>query len=292
MRYVLAFIVLTATVEIGVLYPVLGEITFETLPILGLPLIRAFAFGIVGHIVTHLIDTLQAQSKALLRANYRLSRHAETLEQLAVSRERNRLARELHDTLAHTLSGQAVNLEAIKLMLPADQVEIHNMLDQALEATRSGLGETRRALKDLRSLPLEDLGLALAIRNLAKDAALRAEFNITLDIDESLPDFPPGTEQGIFRIAQESLENIVQHAKANHVKLFLGMKTGQLQMTIQDDGVGVDLENMTMDDRLGLHGMKERAAEINGRFEVYSQPGTGMNVKFSLETPNDQSTNL
>ena len=292
MRYVLAFTVVTAIVELGVLYPVMGQITFETLPILGLPLIRAFAFGVVGHIVSHLIDTQQAQSKALLRSNYKLSRHAETLEQLAVSRERNRLARELHDTLAHTLSGQAVNLEAIKLMLPAEQTEIHSMLDQALESTRSGLGETRRALKDLRSLPLQDLGLALAIRNLAKDAASRAEFELTLEIDEPLPDFPPDAEQGIFRIAQESLENIVRHAKADRVKLRLGVERGRLQMTIRDDGVGVDLESMNMDDRLGLQGMQERAAEINGRFEVYSQPGEGMTIQFSVEAPDDQSVDL
>ncbi len=291
-RYVMAFTVVTAIVELGVLYPVVGKIDFETLPLLGLPMIRAFAFGTVGRIVAHLIATQQAQSKALLKANYRLSLHAETLEQLAVSRERNRLARELHDTLAHTLSGQAVNLEALKLMIPTEQTEILGMLDQALENTRSGLHETRRALKDLRTLPLEDMGLALAIRNLAKDAASRAPFDIRLDVPDTLPELPPDVEQCVFRIAQESLENIVRHANANRVKLRLGIETNRLQMEISDDGVGVDLDELDLHDKLGLQGMRERAAEIQGKFDVFSQPGQGMTIRFSVEAPDDQGIDL
>ena len=292
-RYALAFTAVTAIVELGVLYPVVGnKVDFETLPLLGLPLIRAFAFGTVGHIVDHLIDTQQAQSKALLKANYRLSRHAETLEQLAVSRERNRLARELHDTLAHTLSGQAVNLEAIKLTVPPEQTETVSMLDQALENTRSGLRETRRALKDLRSQPLEDLGLALALRNLARDAASRAAFELELDIPDALPALPPEVEQCVFRIAQESLENIVRHASARLVRLRLGVEGGRLQMEIGDDGIGADLDRLDLQDKLGLQGMRERAAEVGGVFEVSSQLSKGTTIRFSVEAPDDPGIDL
>ena len=292
-RYALAFTAVTAIVELGVLYPVVGsKVDFETLPLLGLPLIRAFAFGTVGHIVDHLINTQQAQSKALLKANYRLSRHAETLEQLAVSRERNRLARELHDTLAHTLSGQAVNLEAIKLTVPPEQTETLSMLDQALESTRSGLRETRRALKDLRSQPLEDLGLALALRNLARDAASRAAFELELDIPDALPALPPEVEQCVFRIAQESLENIVRHASARLVRLRLGVEAGRLQMEIGDDGIGADLDRLDLQDKLGLQGMRERAAEVGGVFEVSSQPSKGTTIRFSVEAPDDPGIDL
>lgn len=290
--YMLAFIVVTAAVELGVLYPVVGTLNFETLLILGLPLIRAFAFGTVGQIVAHLINTQQAQSKALLKANYRLALHAETLEQLAVSRERNRLARELHDTLAHTLSGQAVNLEAIKLMIPPEQAEILGMLDQALENTRRGLHETRRALKDLRSLPLENLGLVLAICNQAKDSAARAAFDLHLDMPESLPSLPPEVEQGIFRIAQESLENIIRHANANRVSVRLGVVGDCLQMEIRDDGVGAALDELALHDKLGLHGMRERAAEIHGSLAVASQPGQGTTIRFSVQVLDDKNLNL
>jgi signal transduction histidine kinase len=291
-RYVLAFTVITAAVELTVLYPVVGKFDLETLPILGLPLIRAFAFGTVGEIVTHLISTQEAQSKALLKANYRLARHAETLEQLAVSRERNRLARELHDTLAHTLSGQAVNLEALKLSVPAEQTETLQMLDRALEQTRAGLRETRRALKALRSQPLEDLGLAMAVRNLAQDAASRAGFELALDIAEQLPSLAPDAAQCIFRIAQESLENIVRHAGAGQVWLSLGVTGRRMQLVIRDNGIGADMEHIALPDQLGLQGMQERAAEVQGALAVHSQPGQGTTIQFSVEVPDDQSVDL
>jgi len=291
-RIALVFTVVTATVELGVLFPLVGKVDFSTLPILGLPLIRAFAFGTVGYIVAHLIEIQQAQSKVLLKANYRLSRQAETLEQLTLSRERNRLARELHDTLAHTLSGQAVNLEALKLTIPPGQTETLALLDQALEATRSGLRETRRALKDLRSQSLEDLGLALAIRNLARDAALRGSFELILIILETLPNLPPQVEQCAFRIAQESLENIVRHAQASQVHLSLTVESGRLELLISDNGLGADLARMQMEDRLGLQGMQERAAEVGGLFEVSSQPGQGLATRFSIEVYDDPGLDL
>jgi signal transduction histidine kinase len=283
----LIFILTTTIVDLIVLYPVVDNVNMNTLVILGVPLIRAFAFGVVSHIVSHLTATQDAQRKTLLRANYRLSQHANTLEQLAVSRERNRLARELHDTLAHTLSGQAVNLEAVKLMLYPEQTEALGMLDRTLDATRAGLRETRRALKDLRSLPVDDLGLGLAVRNLAFDAASRAGFELKLEIADLLPELLPDAEQCTFRIAQESLENIVQHAGAHLVELRLVVEQGHLELSIRDDGIGADLESLDSRDKFGVQGMLERAAEVHGTLAVNSQPGLGTTVHFSLEVPDD-----
>ncbi len=130
-RIVLAFIFITTVIELSTLFPRLKYINYETLPILGLPLIRAFAFGMVGQIVTRLIATQRENQRKLLEANIKLSEHAITQEQLTVSRERNRLARDLHDTLAHTLSGLTVNLEAIKILLGEDHQEITTRLDHA-----------------------------------------------------------------------------------------------------------------------------------------------------------------
>lgn len=291
-RMALAFTGITAIVELGVLFPLFDKLDFSTLPILGLPLIRAFAFGTVGHIVAHLIEIQQAQSKTLLKANYHLSRQAETVQQLAISRERNRLARELHDTLAHTLSGQAVNLEAIKLTIPPEQAETLAMLDLALDATRSGLRDTRRALRDLRSQSLDDLGLSLAIRNLAKDAASRAAFELTIQIPNALPDLPPDLEQCVFRIAQESLENIVRHAQASQAHICLDIEAGRLELQISDNGIGTDLQYLLHEDKLGLQGMQERAAEVGGVFEVSSQPGQGLAIRFSIEVFDDSGLDL
>ena len=87
----------------------MDKFSYETLPLIGVPFIRAFAFGTVGYIVNILIETQRMQNQKLIQTNLRLNQYVNTLEQLATNRERNRLAAELHDTLAHTLSGLSIN---------------------------------------------------------------------------------------------------------------------------------------------------------------------------------------
>lgn len=103
------------------------------------------------------------------------------MEQLAVSRERNRLARELHDTLAHSLTAISVSLETAKAYFDIDIDRTLEFIDKSLDTTRKGADETRRALKALRSSSLEDMGLQLAIQRAAKSAAARFHLNLTLD---------------------------------------------------------------------------------------------------------------
>lgn len=291
-RYVLAFTLLTSIIELIILFSRLEIINFETLPILGLPLIRAFAFGIIGHIVTRLITTQRQQESNLLTANIKLSEHALTLEQLATSRERNRLARELHDTLAHTLSGLAVNLEAIKIMLGESQPEILKRLDHALENTRIGLTDTRRALKDLRVKQVEDLGLKLALENLCLQASSRGEFELQLDLPDIIPESSIQIEQVYYRIAQEALENIVKHAHAKHAFLKLFLEDNCYTMQIEDDGIGFDPEHSYSLDTLGIQGLRERAAELGSLLEINSQPGEGTLVRITTELNHVQNPDL
>ncbi|MCU0521465.1 MAG: sensor histidine kinase [Anaerolineae bacterium] len=282
-RWVVAFIVFTAGVELLVLLPVIGKIDVRTFPVLGVPLIRAFAFGTVGHIVTRLIDTQRAQRQELVRANVRLAQHAQTLEQLTLSRERNRLARELHDTLAHTLSGLAVNLEAMKTVAPAENTELQQMLDHALRATRTGLDETRRTLKDLRARPLEDLGLSLALRTQANSIAARADLALAIELTGDVDGLQPRVQQALYRIAQEGLENVTRHARAHRARLSLARTADETVLAIEDDGTGVRLSDAAVSGSYGLQGMRERAEEIGATFTFDSRPGAGTIVRVVLK---------
>jgi signal transduction histidine kinase len=282
---VLVFTFCVAIVEECTVFPVVGALNVQTLPFLGLPVVRAFAFGIVGQIVCRMVAVQRAQRRELILANVRLSQHAAILEQLTLSRERNRLARELHDTLAHTLSGQAVNLEAIKLMLKPDQLDITEMIDQALKTTRNGLTEVRRVVKNLRSQPLEDLGLSLAIRSQAQEVAARADFVLNMNCQDVLPRLGAEAEHAIYRIAQEALDNIAKHANARRVDVTLGVEKGSICLTIADDGIGADLDQVDPEISHGLLGMKERARMVNGKLELSSKIGQGTVVRFTLEVP-------
>ncbi len=286
--WVLVYTLFTNAVELFILFRVIRIVNFETLPVLGLPLIRAYAFGTVGYIVERLMDTQRAQRRKLVMANIQLGQQANTLEHLATSRERNRLARELHDTLAHTLSGVAVNLEAIKTMLSPEQGDVSAMLDHSLSATRLGLDETRRALQDLRARPLENLGLALAIRTLVQALADREGIETEIDIAEDFPTLPPDVEQSLYRVAQEALENTAKHASASRVSLSLKTIENQIELSIHDNGKGFNTKSIPNEtDRFGIRGMQERAAVIGGTLSVESRPGGGTTVRFVWERLDD-----
>lgn len=291
-RVVLAFIFLTTIIELSTLVPRLKYINYETLPILGLPLIRAFAFGTVGHVITRLIATQREQQRKLVEANIKLNEHANALEQLTLSRERNRLARDLHDTLAHTLSGLTVNLEAIKILMGKDHPQILARLDHALDNTRTGLRDTRRALKDLRVKQVEDLGLKLALENLADQAAARGQFEIQLTLPNMLPESSVPIEQVYYRIAQEALENIVKHAQASLVKLSLEVHDSLYTLKIEDNGIGFKTLDERSLDTLGLQGMQERATECGGDLSVTSEPGKGTIIIIKTELSHVQDFDM
>ena len=284
-RAVILFCVVPSILDISLALVIAQRLAQPVLSILSVIIIRAASFFVVGYIVAQLVHTQREQRRALLQANVQLSQYANTLEQLAVSRERNRLARELHDTLAHTLSGLAVNLEALKTVLAADPAEAQVLADQSLEITRTGLADTRRALKDLRAAPLEDLGLSLALRHLAQTAAARANVALELDLPDDLGDLPPGVEQNVYRIAQEALENVVRHAEARRLTVGLRLAGNTLRLAIGDDGQGFDPATPAAGERFGLKGMAERAAVFGGRLCLESAPGGGTRVQLDWEIP-------
>jgi signal transduction histidine kinase len=257
------------------------EITSSSIyfPLFGTIFVRTVSFLLVGYMVVRLIRTQREQRKALAQANTQLVHYAATLEQLATSRERNRLGRELHDTLAHSLSGVAVQLEAVKTLWDSSPVEARAMLEGSLAATRSGLTETRRALQALRASPLEDLGLALAIRSLAESTAVRNGLAVDLKLPDRMENLSPDVEQTFYRVAQEALENISKHAEARRVKVHLYQDNRSVELLIADDGRGFDPQSVDLYNQFGLQGIRERTEMLGGDLEVDSKPGFGTSIR-------------
>jgi signal transduction histidine kinase len=251
-------------------------------PIVGIIISRTILYLIVGYMISRLVASQRQQRQALTQANAQLTHYATTLEQLSVSRERNRLSRELHDTLAHTLSGVTVQLEAVSALWASDPEAARTLLDQSLATTRTGLTETRRALQALRASPLEDLGVTLALRNLAGSLAARTGLTLELQVPEHLDDLSPAVEQCVYRVAQEALTNVDRHANARRLTVQLNRENQHLILTIADDGRGFSIDEVNENSQFGLKGMKERAEMMGGRFEVESQPGQGTTVRLTV----------
>jgi len=280
MRGVLLFTLVTTSLDLALTLQRSPEGYFSLVAVI---MTRTFSFLLVGAILSQLVKMQMLQRRALEAANSQLLVYAAALEDLSTSRERNRLARELHDTLAHTLTAVSVQLEAVKVLMEESPPQARDQLDDVLATTRSGLTETRRALQALRASPLEDMGLPLALRALANGAAARAGVEVSVEVPDRTDAIPGGVAQAIYRTVQESLENIVRHASARQVLIKLKGTDGRFELVIEDDGSGFDMQSVEGSDRLGLRGMQERAQVLGAHFSVDSQPGNGTRVHLSWE---------
>jgi signal transduction histidine kinase len=246
------------------------------LPPLTMVVIQTISFLVVGYFISSLMTRLK-------QANAQLTDYAATLEELTISRERNRMARELHDTLAHTLSALSVQLETVKAYWEVDPAAAQQMLDKSLAATRSGLGETRRALKSLRASPLDDLGLALALRKMAEETAARANLKLDLSLPEQLPALSSDVEQCMYRVAQEAMANAAHHANAHTLIVQMSLYGPDLSLLVRDDGQGFNVEQGAALHHFGLSGMRERAQSVGGELTINSQPGQGTTIRLAIQ---------
>jgi signal transduction histidine kinase len=253
-------------------------------PSLTILVFRTLVYLLVGYVVSWLANEQRQQNARLAQANRQLSAAASTLEQLTISRERNRLARELHDTLAHSLSAVTIQLEAVDALWQTDPEKAHAMLDHSLTLTREGLNEARRAIQSLRAAPAADLGLALAMRNLAIAEAERGGYTVEVQVAEDLPELSPEVEHGLYRIVEEALRNTSQHAGASRVSIDLSQCDHHVEMAIRDDGCGFDNRSALQADHYGLRGIRERAEAMGAILTIDSQPGQGTTIHLELET--------
>jgi signal transduction histidine kinase len=236
---------------------------------------------VVGYIVGTLAEQERKQTVALSAANAKLREQASTVEQLATARERNRLARDLHDTLAHSLAGLVVQLQAIDTLLKAEPDAARSELAKARQLAHTGLQEARHAIQDLRANPIDDLGLARALEREAIDFGERAAVQVDVHVTDLQRPLSEEVAAQVLRIAQEAFHNIERHADARHVSVALSQQNGGLSLQVTDDGRGFADEQVG-GDRFGLTGMRERAEMIGGQLDVTSAVGQGTVVRLTM----------
>jgi two-component system NarL family sensor kinase len=214
--------------------------------------------------------------------------HARRLES-AQTEERNRLAREIHDTIAQDLAAIAFHLEAAEALLDrqTEPERARRSVTAALGLTRKGLEEARRSVLDLRAAPLEGRTLPVALAALAAEADAGSATAVVFEAAPApigTPPIPPAIEVGLYRIAQEALQNALRHADAARVLLRLEASPERVRLTVQDDGRGFAPGVAGGEaSRFGLVGMRERARLLGGSFEVESGPGAG--TRITAEVP-------
>ncbi len=201
----------------------------------------------------------------------------EKSRQLGAIEERNRLARDIHDTLAQGLAGIAMQLETLDALLETDthREKWQGIVRRTLELTRRNLEEARRSVMDLRAAPLDNRTLPEAL------SALVAEIEgvkVTFEVMDGGRPLSVRLETGLYRIAQEALNNIRQHAHARQVNMKLVMLPEQVQLTIEDDGCGFD-PTQVGSEHFGLIGLSERARLLGGTLHIQTDPGSGTRLE-------------
>jgi two-component system NarL family sensor kinase len=196
---------------------------------------------------------------------------------LGAADERNRLAREIHDTLAQGLSAIALKLEAADALLEgsAPREKVVPVIAEALNLTRAGLEEARRSVLNLRSAPLEGRTLAEALTILAENrSTTEGAPRLKVLIKGKSRPLPARVEAGLYRVAQEAVTNISKHAYATQATLQLVLLPDKVCLVIEDNGRGFDTSNIN-EGCYGLAGMNERAKLMGGSLSVQSSPGAG-----------------
>ena len=200
---------------------------------------------------------------------------------LGAVEERNRLAREIHDTLAQGLTATALQLESADALVDAGSEKAHEPLRRALSLTRSNLEEARRSVLDLRASPLEGRPLSEALKALVErweaETGIAARYGA---VNGSRP-LPPSVEAALYRICQEALTNVARHAGAEHATVRLVATPDRVRLAVEDDGQGFDAAGVP-EDRHGIVGMRERAEVLGGTLEVSSGPGEGTRIEVTV----------
>lgn len=204
--------------------------------------------------------------------------------ELGAVEERNRIAREIHDTLAQGLAGITVQLETAEALLEtgAEREPIEASVRHALEQARTSLEDARRSVLELRASPLEGRSLAEALADLVASWHETTGIDARVDADHAPRQLPARVEMGLYGIAREALANAGRHAAPSNVHVALGTASNGVRLVIEDDGCGFDPDSVS-DGRFGLLGMRERARLLGGTIHVESAPGTG--TRLIIEVP-------
>ena len=250
-----------------------------------------FFFGIFGHAVVR-VDAARKQSQALLgelqEAHRQLQTYADRVQELAIAEERNRMAREMHDTLGHRLTVAAVQLEGAQRLIPQDPERAAGMVGVVREQVSEALSELRRTVATLRAPLEEDLQLRRALQRLVRHFEEATGITVHLMLPDERPELPDTYRVALYRAAQEALTNVQRHAQAGEVWFQLTLQEGRITLLVGDNGVGPTTRTPS-NSGFGLHGLRERAARLGGEMHLDARPGGGTQLRFSLPLPQEET---
>jgi signal transduction histidine kinase len=240
-----------------------------------------------------LLQQLAQSNNELEEAQRRLAESAAQEQELAVLRERTRLAREMHDTLGHALVLISVKLEAAQRLRERDPQRCDQELEATKEIVRNSMRDLRASIANLRSPALEREPACRALSRYAREMAQRVGLRVSYDLHPDIEGLPEPIEEALWKVGQEALANIEKHAQAHNVLLHMSRRDDHVFMKIADDGIGLpaDLCQRQKEHEIsyespaghyGLSGMRERVKNVHGRISIHSADEHGTVIEVTL----------
>jgi signal transduction histidine kinase len=221
-----------------------------------------------------------ANYAAIAIENARLYKQAGNL---AALEERQKLARELHDSVSQALYGIGLGARTARTLVEREPAKAIEPLDYVLSLADAGLAEMRALIFELRPESLQTEGLVAALGKLVNALGARYQLEVTLEAGDE-PIVSIDVKESLYRIAQEAMNNIAKHARAAHVEVKLSNENGELLLSIFDDGAGFDT-SVEFPGHLGMYTMRERAEKVGGILTIESAPNSGTRINVKLQCP-------
>jgi signal transduction histidine kinase len=223
--------------------------------------------------------TLESQAALAIQ----ITRLVKAARQSAVLEERNRLAGEIHDGLAQSFTGICMQLGVAQEELSSKEGDPLCSIQRAVELAKFGLAEARRCAHNLRLSIVDESGLAVALQRLVERSSVPGRLRCTFRSDE-IPEnsLPPRVQHELLRIAQEAIHNAVRHASPTLITVTLRWDAPNLVLQVKDNGSGISAARLEKSQGFGLHNMRERASEIDGRFAIQTTAGHGTTIVVTM----------
>lgn len=226
-----------------------------------------------------LYDELRVKDEELKHANLELEAYVNTVEEIAVLRERNRISREIHDNVGHALSTIRIQLGAMENLSREFCPEVSNMAKNLDGFAKDSLADVRAAVRAMKPREFEEYEEIIAISEMIKNFKKLTNIDIKMSTSEKIWKLNSDQTMTIYRILQEFLSNSLRHGKATEVRIFFNFLEDHLRIHIKDNGVGCFL----VKSGLGLKSIKERVAIFGGTMEYYTEEGAGFEVIITMD---------
>ncbi|MCR3922619.1 MAG: sensor histidine kinase, partial [Firmicutes bacterium] len=222
------------------------------------------------------LDYLQERMKFLEELTEKNQQLQITTRRLAITEERNRMGRDLHDSISQGLHGLIFTLHSLRHELANPPEKVATIIHHLEATARSTLDELRTMIEELKPSALAEQGLQEAVKAISELLSQRHALPVDVHIDIATA-LPPAVEMAIYRIIQEALANIEKHAQAHQVTIRISQDETRIIVIISDDGKGFSLQNIPLGN--GLRNMQHRTEELDGSFQIISKPALGTSIK-------------